>query len=93
MSAATITFDTLVFANKLKEVGVPPKQAEMQAELLAGVLEDKLATKQDIQGAKQELDFKIDLRAAELKNDLIRWVLGISVAQAAIIISCLKFIH
>lgn len=78
----TLVLDTLAYANKLKEAGVPIKQAEIQAELLAEIIGDQLATKQDI-----------DLKLAELKNELVKWVLGISIAQAAIIISCIALIH
>jgi hypothetical protein len=45
---ATVTFDTLKFANKLKAAGVPPEQAEAEAAVLSEVLEvnlKELATK------------------------------------------------
>ena len=35
---STITFDTLKFANRLKAAGVPDKQAEAEAEVLAEAL-------------------------------------------------------
>lgn len=77
-----ITFDTLAYANKLKAAGVPDKQAEVQAEAIAEVIGDKSATKQDLEP-----------KLSELKNELIKWVLGIAIAQAAIIISCIKLVH
>ncbi len=39
---ATITFDTLKFANTLKEAGVPSAQAEAEATALSEVLEVNL---------------------------------------------------
>ena len=45
---ATLAFDTLAYPKKLKAAGVPEKQAEMQAEAFAEIIEDRLATKQDI---------------------------------------------
>ena len=48
---ATITFDTLKFANTLKEAGVPPAQAEAQATALSEVFEvnlKELVTKEDL---------------------------------------------
>ena len=39
---ATITFDTLKFANTLKRAGVPPAQAEAEATALSEVLEVNL---------------------------------------------------
>ncbi len=57
--------------------------------MIAEVVGDQLATKHDLKKLKNELELKI----AELKSELIKWVLGVSVAQAAIIISCMKFVH
>ena len=48
---ATITFDTLKFANTLKETGVPPAQAEAEATALSEVLKvnlKELVTKEDL---------------------------------------------
>ena len=48
---ATITFDTLKFANTLKEAGVPSAQAEAEATVLSEVLEvnlKELVTKEDL---------------------------------------------
>jgi uncharacterized protein YdcH (DUF465 family) len=49
---ARIAFDTLAYANKLKEAGLESKiaeaQAEAQAELISGLMDEKLATKDDI---------------------------------------------
>ncbi len=56
---AAITFDTLKFANRLKSAGVPPAQAEAEAEALAEVLEVNLeqgATRQDVALLRKDLD-------------------------------------
>ena len=53
-----ITFDTLKFANRLKQAGVPSAHAEAEAEALADILEanlGELATKADILDVKKEL--------------------------------------
>lgn len=39
---AAVSFNTLKFANRLKEAGVPPGQAEAEAEILAEALEVNL---------------------------------------------------
>lgn len=39
---ATLTFDTLKFARRLKEAGVPEQQAEAEAEVLSETLEVNL---------------------------------------------------
>ena len=57
------TFDTLVFANKLKKAGVNAEQAEAQAEAISDVMvtmiEDKLATKQNIKELESRLTMRI----------------------------------
>jgi hypothetical protein len=77
-----IVFDTYHYVKRLKAVGVSEEQAEVQAEALASLVNERLVTKQ-----------YLDLRQAELKNGLIKWVAGISAAQAAIIVSLLKLIQ
>lgn len=65
-----ITFDTLKFANKLKAAGVPAQQAE--AEALADALSSsEIATRTDL---------------IELKTDLIKWIVGIALAQIGLLV-------
>ena len=67
MSQAAI--DTLRFANRLKEAGVEPGQAEAMARALGDELADQLATKADINVLKPDvnvLDAKIDGQARVL---------------------------
>jgi 2-phosphoglycerate kinase len=63
---ATITFDTLKFANSLKDAGVPPAQAEAEAVALSEVLEvnlKELVTKDDL---KHEVELlRRDMRDME----------------------------
>jgi predicted phage-related endonuclease len=67
-------FDTLKYTQSLEESGVDRKQAEAfakaQKESLKELMEETLATKEDLQEVKSEL--KEDLLAvkAELKSDL-----------------------
>lgn len=62
-------FDTLKYANKLKAVGVPEKQAEAQVEMLAEIMDDKLATKADIKHLEErmkELELRMTLKLGSL---------------------------
>ena len=43
-----VAFDTLTYARRLREVGVPQEQAEAHAEALAAAVTETLATKQDL---------------------------------------------
>jgi len=93
ITMTTMAFDTLQFAKKLINAGVPQKQAEVHAEAIAEVVEEKLATKADLK--KLEHVTKADLKQLEtnLQLQMAKWLIGVSMAQAAIIISCIKFIH
>ena len=77
----TIAFDTLKFVEKLEKAGVPREQAKAEAEALAEVLDS---------GA-QELVTKKDLviALAELKADLMKWVIGLALAQVGLLVGIL----
>lgn len=91
---AVATFDTLKFANTLKEAGVPPQQAEAQARALGEVVQlnfKELVTKDDL--AAVERTIKLEIAAAEQRQGgrldkaeathkgemtLIKWMLGVN---------------
>ena len=80
-----ITFDTLAYAKKLKAAGVDEKQAEVQAEALAEIIEDKLATKQDLQELELRLSHKIEAIEHSLTLKLgAMLVVGISVVATLV---------
>ena len=72
-----ITFDTLAYAKKLKSAGFTEDQAEIQAEALAEVVDERLATKEDtsaLQGniKESEISLRRDMKEMEtsLKRDM-----------------------
>lgn len=72
-----ITFDTLRFVERLETAGIPRQQAKANAEALAEVLEKgagELATKNDL---------------TELKIDIMKWVIGLALAQMGLLVSIL----
>lgn len=76
-----ILFDTLAYAKKLISAGVPEKQAEVQAEALADVLNDQLVSRQ-----------YLDLRLKEQQVEIIKWVAGMLIGQAIIIAALVKLL-
>lgn len=71
----TLTFDTLKFANTLKEAGVPSAQAEAEARALAEVLDvnlKDLTTKEDLLATKDELRREINSRLIQLQRLIIK---------------------
>ena len=85
--------DTLAYAKRLIQSGVPESQAEIQAEALSKalseVLSNNVATKLDI----KELETKM----IELETKMIKWFAGVVIAQTitivGIVISLLKLLH
>lgn len=73
----SVTFDTLAYVKKLKSAGVPEAQAEIQAEALKEIINSELVTKKDL---------------TEAKVEIIKWVAGMLVAQAAIVATLIKLL-
>jgi len=70
---STIAFDTLKYSKRLKDAGVPDKQAEAEAEALAEVLEvnlKELATKADLLAVKTDLTRELTREADSLRRDM-----------------------
>ena len=83
-----LAFDTLAYAKKLKSVGFTEEQAEVQAEALVEIIEDRLATKEDILALKRDLK-ELELR---LKHDLTLRLGGMLVAGIAIVATLVKLL-
>src|SRR5207237_1103305 len=66
-----VAFDTLAYARRLRQAGVPEEQAQVHAEALAAVVTETLATKQDL----RELEYRLTLRLGAM--------LTVSVASAS----------
>lgn len=78
---STITFDTLKFAKTLEKAGLPAAQAEAIAEAFRDATGEELVTKN-----------YLDARIEASKNDLIKWVAGMLLAQAALIAALVKLL-
>ncbi len=79
--AHAIAFDTLAYAKKLMAVGISDKQAEVHAEALAEIINEQIATKQDL----REME-------ARIKGDIIKWVAGMLIAQGALIATLVELL-
>lgn len=78
---ATITFDTLKFAERLEKSGLPREQAaaiaEAQKQAFAEAMDSQLAT-------------KIDL--LEMEGRLVKWGIGLALGQVAVIAALVKLL-
>ena len=59
---ATIVFDTHAFVKELAEAGMPEKQAEVLARSQATLINETLATKQDL----KELELRLTIRLGSM---------------------------
>ncbi len=100
-SMTTITFDTLKFVNRLTSAGVPEAYARAEAEALVDVFggaqelvtkSDLTAIRADLIALEQRLDYKLDAKINDAKADIIKWVAGLLIAQAALIATLVKLL-
>lgn len=78
---STVTFDTLKFAKTLERGGVPQAQAEALAEAFREATSEELVTKDHLSA-----------KLSEAKNDIIKWVAGMMIAQAGLIAALVKLL-
>ncbi len=101
-----LSFDTLRFAKRMQEAGLPQPQAEALAEALSDAVHDTVATKADIEKAVAELRGEIaDLRTeqrgdiASLRTEMrdqqvsmIKWLVPLLLGQAALTAALVKLL-
>ena len=78
----SIAFDSLSSARRLHEKGLPQEQAEAIADELRN------ANELDLSHLMTKDELKIAL--SEVKADIIKWVVGMSFAQVAMVLTILK---
>ncbi len=71
---STTRFDTLTYAKILQDAGFTPQQAEAQAKALHAVVDDNLATKQDIVLLRRDMELR--------RRDIIIWLGGLIIVSA-----------
>lgn len=63
---SVITFDTHTYIKKLKAVGVSEEQAEVQAQAIADLVNDRLVTKEDLERGLKELEYRLIIRLGSM---------------------------
>ncbi len=74
----TITFDTLEFAKKLKSANFSEEQSEVLAQAVAGIIDEQIATKRDLQELELRLKHDLTLRLGAMM------VAGITIVAALV---------
>jgi len=67
---ATLAFDTHAFVKELTQAGMPEAQAEVLARSQATLIDEKLATKQDLKELEERLRRDMKELELRLKHDL-----------------------
>ena len=70
---SSIAFDTLAYAKKLQAAGLSQQQAEALAEAQAQLVDECLATKQDL----QELEYRLIIRLGSMMVVAVGMVAGL----------------
>jgi hypothetical protein len=80
------TFDSLGYAKRLRDGGVPQDQAEAHAEAARDFIMVELATKADLLATKHELRSSIDELRTELRNNIETQSLRLTVRLGAMLV-------
>ena len=89
----TLVFDTHACIKRLQSAGFTEEQAEIFADEQRKLIEDRLATKQDIREFEtrmKEAEIRQETRMAELKAELVKWMIGLLFVQVGFIGAMLK---
>ncbi|MBF0145400.1 MAG: DUF1640 domain-containing protein [Magnetococcales bacterium] len=78
--STSIAFDTLAYAKKLKSVGFTEAQAEVQAESMVALMEERLATKLDVAVVRRdvkEIESNLKLEIEHVRRDMKEMEIGL----------------
>ena len=90
---ATLIFDTHAFVKQLTEAGMPEPQAEVLARTHAALIDERLATKDDLQALELRLSNQMKELESRLRYDLTIRLGSMFVVTAGLIIALLKLMQ
>jgi len=85
---ASISFDTPAFVERLQAAGVSPEQAKAEAE--AEAIRDALRGSDLV--ATEHFDYRLKAEIETAKDDVIKWIAGLLLAQAALVATLVKLV-
>lgn len=88
----TVPFDTHAYVKRLTSAGVPETQAEVHAEAIAGLVNDELATKRDLEEPRIATARDLENLELRLKHDLTLRLGAIVVAGIGIVAALVKLL-
>ncbi len=87
-----VVLEDCVLSKQAADAGFSKLSNEM-ALLRKDLITLEASLRQDSTTLEASLRQEIKISASDVKSEIIKWVFGISFAQAALIISVIKFIH
>lgn len=82
------TIDTPAVYQRLKQAHLNEEAAREIVNIFRDIMDNDRATKSDLEKTKNELELAIE----KSKADLARWMAGLMVAQAAVIVALVKLL-
>ena len=82
---AGATFDTLHAAKALTAAGFEAQQAEAITDTIREAFTESVATKADVAAIQRDI--------AEVKADLLKWMVGALIAQGGVVVTLLKLLQ
>lgn len=89
---ATIVFDTYAYIKKLRAVGFTEEQAAVQAETIAELIDEQLATKKDLADLLVAVRRDMNEMELRLKYDLTLRLGAMMAASIAIVAALVKLL-
>ena len=91
---SNLAFDTHKFVKDLTRNGMPDKQAEVLADHYASLLNDRLATKDDLHNLRKDMDSmhdKLDNKIESLRKDMMITILSAQLVGIVTICTIIGF--
>lgn len=96
MATANLAINTIEYITALENAGIPEKQAKVHAEALARVIDNNLATKQDVENVHVELKRDIEILRKDLLLEMNKqaWKsVAFTVTGIGLLMAFFKFFH
>ena len=83
-------FDTLRFAERLEKVGVPREQASEFSKTLGDFMQERLATKEDLEKLVTKKELKEEMK--EIRSEM-KWLCGVTISVLTLFMGAFKLFH
>jgi len=80
--------NALKYAKKLEEAGFSREQAEVQLQIITEVVEGDLATKQDLDIFRKDLEYAIQASVKDLRHDMQQLEYRLTIKLGAFLVAC-----